>query len=247
MSETIHHEDNGMHSDEIQDIISIPPTWLLRWGIFLFLVFLLMLVALSAFIRYPDVVKTRLKIIATNPPIAVITPVDGKLMKIFIKNNQSVTINQPLAYVESDNQAISVLKAPQNGRVVLASILEQNQRVNDSQELFFVDPSKNNFYGEMAIPQSGMAKVKEGQEVLIRLKRYPYQEYGTLRGRLSFVADIPLKDSVFISKVDIDNQSLLQMDKAVKLKNGMWADADIITADMSLLSRLSQNLLKSLK
>jgi HlyD family secretion protein len=32
----------------------------------------------------------------------------------------------------------------------------------------------------MAIPQDNMGKVKTGQEVLVKLKSYPYEEYGIL-------------------------------------------------------------------
>jgi hypothetical protein len=31
--------------------------------------------------------------------------------------------------------------------------------------------------------QNNMGKVKEGQEVLVKLKSYPFEEYGMIRGR----------------------------------------------------------------
>jgi hypothetical protein len=50
------------HTDDMQDIISAVPGWLLRWGITLFFTVLVLIVALASLIRYPDIVKAQLKI-----------------------------------------------------------------------------------------------------------------------------------------------------------------------------------------
>src|ERR1700761_2130830 len=55
------------HSDEIQDIITAVPSALLRWGTTIFIGVLFIIIILSAFIRYPDMVKTSLKINIVYP------------------------------------------------------------------------------------------------------------------------------------------------------------------------------------
>jgi len=44
--------------------------------------------------------------------------------------------------------------------------------------------------------KNNMGRVKVGQEVLIKLKSYPFEEFGMLKGEIKYIADIPYKDSV---------------------------------------------------
>lgn len=137
-----------------------------------------------------------------------------------------------------------VLSASQQGKLAFAGIIQQNQFVNTGQELFYVNPGNTNFFAEMNIPQYNMGKVKIGQEVLIKLKSYPYEEYGMIRGRIRYLADIPYRDSVFVSKVELGNGAFSELKRPLVLKNGMTADAEIITEDASLLKRLFRNINK---
>ncbi|MGY0041097.1 hypothetical protein [Pedobacter sp. NJ-S-72] len=156
-----------VHSPAIQQIITSVPSWLLRWGIFIFFVLLFLIIGLSAFIRYPDIVKTTLKIDSTP----------GKV-----------------------------------------------------------------FYGELLIPQNKLAKVKEGQDVLIKLKRYPFETYGMIAGRIKFIDPIPQQDSIFTSRVDFNLSSLPGQ---IRLKKGMMADAEIIIQDVSVMQRFSRSIFKA--
>jgi multidrug efflux pump subunit AcrA (membrane-fusion protein) len=415
------------HSDEIQDIITKVPSWLLRWGITLFFGILLLMVLLSALIRYPDIVDAPLKIDSPNSPKPVVAKIPGKLVKLLVKENESVTAGQPLAYLEStanhakvltllgnlknlqqqvlQNQPVStslfneadniqfgelqsayqqfyqeylaykasvnngyfiqkraylqkdldylsqqqqqlksekaieqkdfdiesdeyamhkkleeqkvetpaelrqeeskllskksplvqtesslitnnnsyaakqsdileldnqlqqekakfvqalnslissaedwkskyVLTASQSGKVSFAGIVQENQVLAPNQEVFYVNPGNEQFFGEMNIPQSSMGKVRVGQEVLVKLKSYPFEEYGMIRGRINYIADVPYRDSVFISKVDFRINKFSDLKRPVHLKPGMTADAEIVTQNATLMQRLSRSILK---
>ena len=45
-----------IRSDEVQEIISAVPNWMIRWGITLIFGLIVMLIALSWFIKYPDII-----------------------------------------------------------------------------------------------------------------------------------------------------------------------------------------------
>ena len=96
------------------------------------------------------------------------------------------------------------MTASQSGRLSYAGIVHENQVCSVNQEIFYINPGNENFFGDMAIPQNSMGKVKEGQEVLIKLKGYPFEEYGMIRGKIKYIADVPYRDSVFISKVVLE-------------------------------------------
>ena len=91
MPATISTENNHLprHTDDMQDIITTVPSWILRWGITLFFALLILIIALSALIRYPDIVKASLKIDSPNSPKPVVTKVSGKLVKLLVKENEN--------------------------------------------------------------------------------------------------------------------------------------------------------------
>jgi hypothetical protein len=137
-----------------------------------------------------------------------------------------------------------VLSASQSGKLSYAGIVQENQVLSANQEVFYVNPGNEEFFGEMAIPQNNMGKIKEGQEVLVKLKSYPFEEYGMIRGRISYISEIPYKDSVFMSKVNFKIKNSSDMKKPIHLKQGMIADAEIITQDATILQRLTRSLIK---
>jgi multidrug efflux pump subunit AcrA (membrane-fusion protein) len=417
------------HSDDMQDIITAVPAWILRWGITLFFIIIVLLLSLSAFIRYPDIVKTQLKITSPDMPKQVVPKITGKLVKLLINNNDIVKADQPLAYIEStashdkvllllsqlkrlqnqltqnqtldralfnnasnnelgelqgsyqsffqsyitykstiedgfllkkrtylqqdaaalskqtsqlhsekqlqqrdfdlaeqeytmhkklekekvettaelrqqeskylskkapmiqtdaalitastnalakqkeimelDNQVqeekskfsqalnslISltedwkskyILTASQAGRVTFAGIIQRNQVIAAGQDIFYINAGNEQFFGEMSIPQDNLGKVKEGQAVLVKLRSYPFEEYGMLRGKISYLSDVPLKDSIFVSRVTFLSKQASDMKKPVHLKQGMMADAEIITQDATILQRLTRNIIKAM-
>ena len=89
-----------------------------------------------------------------------------------------------------------------------------------------------------------MGKVKEGQQVLVKLQSYPFEEYGMIRGKINYIADVPYKDSVFISRVDFKIKNSSDLKKPIHLKQGMMADAEIITEDATILQRISRSFFK---
>jgi len=428
---SIYNYDNetARHSEDMQDIITAVPSWLLRYGVSMFFLILILIISLSAFIRYPDIVKAQLKIDSPNSPKPVVAKISGKLIKLLVTENQMVKSGQSLAYLEStadhdkvltllinlkeiqsqvlqnkpinsalfneadnlqfgelqtayqtffqeylaykssidngfllkkktyllkdlenisqqqqqlniqknigqrdfnlandeyemhkklaqqkvetvaelrqeeskylakktplvqtesalitgtdnytskqkeilelDNQVqeekgkflqslnslIStaedwksryVLIASQEGKLSFVGIIQENQVLTANQEVFYINPGNEDFFGEMAISQSNMGKVKEGQQVLVKLKSYPFEEYGMIRGRIRYISDIPYKDSVFISKVDFKLRNSSDLKKSISLKQGMMADAEIVTQNVTVMQRLSRSMFKIL-
>jgi len=418
---------DARHTDDMQDIITAVPGWLLRWGISLFFSILVLIALLGALIKYPDIVNAQLKIDSPNSPKPVVAKISGKLVQLLVNEKQTVTAGQPLAYLEStadhskvlallanvkqlqqqvlqnkplnnfivkqgdnaqlgelqaayqtfwqeylaykatvdngflvkkkaylqkdlsnlsvqqqqlnnqktieqrdfsltndeyemhkklaqqkvetktelrqeeskylakktsllqtesaiingnnnyaakqkeilelDNQVFEerskflqalnslvstaedwkskyVLTASQPGKISYAGIIQKNQVLTPGQEVFYIDPGNEAFFGQMTISQNNMGKVKEGQEVLVKLRSYPFEEYGMIRGRIKYIADVPYKDSVFISKVDFKIRNSSDLKKTIHLKQGMLADAEIITQDATILQRLTRSFFK---
>jgi len=112
------------------------------------------------------------------------------------------------------------------------------------QEVFYIKPRSEQFFGEMNIPQTSMGKIKEGQEVLVKLRGYPFEQYGMIRGHISYIADVPYRDSIFISKVVFNAGNISDLKRAVHLKPGMMADAEIVTENATLVQRLGRSVIR---
>lgn len=97
-------------SDEVQEVISYQPHWVIRKGNAFFLLILLLLLSLTWFIKYPDIVNGSARLVALNPPKMVSSKTEGKLVKLFVSNEQWVQKNQHLAYMESTADYKEVIK-----------------------------------------------------------------------------------------------------------------------------------------
>ncbi len=88
-------------SDEVQEVISYRPHWIIRRGNAFFLLILLLLLSLTWFIKYPDIVNGSARLVALNAPRLISSKTEGKLMKLFALNEQEVKEGQHLGYIES--------------------------------------------------------------------------------------------------------------------------------------------------
>ncbi|WP_295716737.1 HlyD family efflux transporter periplasmic adaptor subunit [Mucilaginibacter sp.] len=418
------------HTEEIHDIVTSPPSWLLKWGITLFFMIFCCIILMASLIRFPDLVRAQLTVYSLDGPKPVVAKISGRLTKILVSDNTVVEQGQPIAYLEStaahadvvtllgkleelqqhlqpgsldamkwinspaslqlgelqsayanfyqsyllyrasateglnlkkkkfltvDLQAIEaqrkeliiqkslqdkdyqlsgdefkmheklylqkvetaaelgrekskviskaypvtqteiallvnsrayqdrkkdllelentvhdqelnfiqslnsiisaalewkakyVLYAPQPGKIVSSGVVQENQFVNSGQVLFYVKSGKSPFFGEITIPQYNMGKIKVGQDVLVKLKSYPFEEYGALNGQITMIADIPTKDSVFVARVKFMDSMNPEENHLIMLKNGMAANAEIITNEASLTHRLFRSLTRMVR
>lgn len=408
-----------LRSSEVNEVLSQPPNWLVSWGITVFFAIILLLIGVTWFVHYPDLVKGNIKIIANNFPKSVVAKIDGKLIKLLVNDAQNVSQGQYIAFLEStskheevlaldsitnklvslaqsdslanvyqstiqayfqlgelqkpyqsfqesfvkvkslinngmylqkrkilqndlntlialksslenqkentkqdftlaeeeferqkdllkqkviskndynilvtkllskkqsleqmnsslksqdmsqnqkraeilelDNsiaeqknafiQSLYALKsdieawkqryiaiAPTAGKVIFLQTLQENQSVKSGQELLYIMPEGEGFHGEMAIGQFNFGKVKMHQEVIIKLQSHPYEEFGTLRGRIESISEIP-KDSAYFVKVSFPKGLLTSANKSISFRNGMTGSGEIVTEDKRLIER----------
>lgn len=419
----------GLRSSEVNEVLSQPPSWLVRWGITVFFFVLLILLSVGWFVEYPDLVKANLRVAAINFPKAVNAKSEGVVMKLFVKDGMNVTQGQRLAYLEStanpeealgldavvnrlvklgtggdlegihtvaiplyfqlgelqksyqtfqdayirskalihggafeqkrmalqndltqlgllrenlqiqlDNyrkdlelteddlrmnnklheekviadvemrqarsrylskkqvvdqaqttfnnngmsqnqkqqelldlektrieqrnslfQSINTLKsdieawkqrfvsvAPTSGKVSFLAPLQEGQTIKAGQELFYVLPDGAGFEGEMYVGQYNFGKVRHGQEVIVKFSGYPYQEFGTVSGRISSISDMP-KDTAYLVKVQFPKGLVTSSQQKLPFRNGMTATGEIVTEDLKLIERLFYDFRKVLR
>lgn len=99
-----------LRSEMAQEIISRKPDFFERWSLLVFLGILLLLLAATWFIQYPDIIEVTAKLTASNAPKELIIRQEGRLVKLFVHNNETVNKNQVFGWIESNANHEEVLE-----------------------------------------------------------------------------------------------------------------------------------------
>ena len=99
-----------LRSEEVQEILTSVPDWMIRWGNVLFLFLLLMLLGISWFEKYPDIIVSEALVTTQIPPQKEYAKITGKLNTILVTDNESVDENQPSAILENTANYKDVFK-----------------------------------------------------------------------------------------------------------------------------------------
>lgn len=79
-----------LRSEEVQDILTKVPHWMIRWGTVLIFAIIVMLFFVSWFVKYPDVVKTEIVITTNIPPEKIVSKSSGRIEAILVKDKTPV-------------------------------------------------------------------------------------------------------------------------------------------------------------
>ncbi len=139
-----------------------------------------------------------------------------------------------------------LLIAPIDGKIAFATFIEENQQLQVNQTICYINPENSQYYAQILIPQSNFGKVAIGQNVLLKFPSYPFQEYGSIKGKIEFISHIPT-DSGYLAKVVLTDGLNTNYKKQIQYRDGLLAKGEIITKDMRLLQRFYYNIVKQVK
>lgn len=97
---TIEHEWRDRHSEEVHEILTYIPHWIIRWGMMVIFFSVAMLLVMSWIIKYPDVVKGRVTITSSSSPANIVARTGGAL-KLFVADKTMVEGGEVFAYVKN--------------------------------------------------------------------------------------------------------------------------------------------------
>ena len=98
-----------LRSEEFQEILGSVPHWILRWGITVLAFVVVILLAGSAIVKYPDVIPARIVLTGSVPPAAVAARASGKLKELFVADNQEVKAGDYLAVIDNTANTDDIL------------------------------------------------------------------------------------------------------------------------------------------
>ena len=85
----------------VDAIVGREPSWIVTSGISLVSVIFVLLLLLTWFIRFPDNINSSIVITTSQPPIEMVSKVNGQIMQLYVDNNEKVKYEQPLLLIES--------------------------------------------------------------------------------------------------------------------------------------------------
>lgn len=99
-----------IRSDEVQEIIGKSPSWLLRSGLTMILIFVVLLLLGSWIFHYPDIIRARIVVLSENPPAHMVARNTGKIDHLFVQDNDTVVKDQLIAILENAANYEDVIK-----------------------------------------------------------------------------------------------------------------------------------------
>ena len=138
-----------------------------------------------------------------------------------------------------------LITAPADGKLVFLKTLTENQYLKTADTLFALMPLDETYRATVDIPVQGMGKARVGQQVIIKLDDYPYQEFGMLEGRVVRV-EPSLTVHTYRVTVSLPNGLTSTYHQTFRFRSEMSGTAQLVTTDLRLVEHAFYGLRKLL-
>lgn len=91
----------SIRSDEVQEILSHVPNWMIRWGITLILCIIVLFIFLAWLIKYPDIIKGTTTLTTEVPPTKLITKTAGEIEYINFQRGAAIQKGDEITTIKS--------------------------------------------------------------------------------------------------------------------------------------------------
>jgi multidrug efflux pump subunit AcrA (membrane-fusion protein) len=214
-----------LRSEEVQDILTKVPHWMIRWGTVLIFIIIFMLFFVSWFIKYPDVVNTEIVITTNIPPEKIVSKSSGRIEAILVKDKSVVGKNTTLAIIENTANYEDVF--------LLKSIVDQ-YNINDSKKEFPFAQLKNTQLGEIESAFAVFQKDYQAEQLNKNLQ--PFE----VENRAQISEKVQIKERLeILQQQKVINESELQLQKNEIARFETLFNKGIISAQEMEVKKLS--------
>ncbi|CAA7195689.1 HlyD family secretion protein [Chryseobacterium potabilaquae] len=192
-----------LRSESVQDILTQPPHWMIRWGNSIILVILSMILLMSYVIKYPEFIPAPIIVTSQNPLEKIEARINSKIEKIFIKDHQEV----------KKNDLILVMQSTANYKDVLALKTIMDSISSDHLNLFPVATVSHFKLGELQSDYNAFSKAFQDEALFIRLQPYAPENLATNQSLSEYkIRMITLKQqkNLELAKYELTKKSYLR-------------------------------------
>lgn len=204
-----------LRSEKVRNIIGqIPSVWI-RYGTLMIGMALLVLLLISAFIPYRETIPVRIRVKAI--PQAEYVRADKNTFVLINGWRDSIETNSEEAF---------------RGEIILNA--KDGDYVERGDTLFAVLPEQAQVYGTAEIAAASLAKIKEGDKVLI-----DDAAMGSQQGQVSEIHPLPLSTNPSLRKIRIAFDEKTRWEKLIPES---VLQGKIVLSDVSLLTKFLQSI-----
>lgn len=189
-----------LRSESVQDILTEPPHWMFRWGNTIILLILLLILAMSYIIKYPEFVPAPIVVTSQNPPEKIEARSSSKIEKIFIKDHQKVKKGDVMMVLQSTANYQDVLK--------LKNLVDSI--ASDQLLTFPVKEAAHFKLGELQGDYNSFAKAFQDENLFTRLQPYAPENIATnlsISESKSRIANLKQQKSLEAAKAELSRKS----------------------------------------
>jgi multidrug resistance efflux pump len=88
-----------LRSDDVQEIMSHIPNWMIRWGITLIFFIIASAIFVTWFIKYPDIIQGKVTVTTKKPPIDLVAKESGAVKALYIQDRKEVKKGDVIATI----------------------------------------------------------------------------------------------------------------------------------------------------
>ncbi len=103
-----------LQSNEVEEMLGRVPGWITRNGVILFLLLLALLIFGAWVFKYPDIKRARIVVTSVNPPANLEARTSGKIVRLFVSDNETVEAGDILAMIENPADYEDVMQLKTN-------------------------------------------------------------------------------------------------------------------------------------
>jgi membrane fusion protein len=156
--------------------------------------------------------------------------------------------------IELETQRALIVRAPLSGRIAAVPVFV-GAAVDSGSLIAAIVPDESELRARLFVPTRAIGKVRPGQTVSIRYDAFPYQKYGTFKGRIEDVSNsvilpqevekvspVRLTEPAYVLDVAIRRQSvMLDGDRQAALRPDMLLTATIETDQRTILGWIGES------
>lgn len=223
-----------LRSEEVQEVMSEIPPWILRRGITTLFVIVTALLIGSWFFKYPDTITAEITVTSLEPPASIIARSTGKMDEIYAKNNQTVTAGTPLAVIQNPANSDDMLSLIQtikqweasdySDETALSVFAEKSFALGGIQSVYaaflnslsdYQSYKKLNYYPQkITAQQKQLAAQKEYYNRIIRQESVVTEQFHTSKSIFERDSILLSKSVISGNEYDISKSSFLQSKQA---------------------------------
>jgi multidrug resistance efflux pump len=252
MAEHSKLDDLEVRSEYVQEVLGVVPRWVVRWGITVIFVAIILLLAISWIIHYPDVIPARIVITTPTPPSGVIAQGSGKLSHIATRENQIVAPGDLLAVLDNPADAEAVfrlrdrlesVRGAAEGQFLWRSVdFPENPRLGELQSYYSTFLKHHNEYRffvelnpigqELAAVSTQLAQYRPLQEKLSRQRVILEQEVTLVEKDIQRSRQLLQRQMIPPQALEDKERALLQVKRSLESVQVDAANAQIAVAEL---------------